>query len=162
MVPNAHQLLDICECRCFEDLDTKHFKDSDAKHIHPDSCACETEEGIRKDPWSVTEGSLDFYVDQCTTRRRTAVLDCGRCHLEAQEGDAEAAAEEDAAMESAAGEEDGPDLAERQAQVHFEEDQLFAAEEAPEVSHNNSFDTLPGSPQGVMHEEDDGVEENEK
>ena len=89
-------------------------------------------------------------------------MDCGRCHLEAQEGDAEAAAEEDAAMESAAGEEDGPDLAERQAQVHFEEDQLFGAEEASEVSHNSSFDTLPGSPQVVMHEEDEGVEETEK
>ena len=82
--------------------------------------------------------------------------------MEAQEGDAEAAAEEDAAMESAAGEEDGPDLAERQAQVHFEEDQLFAADQAPEVSHNNSFDTLPGSPQIVMHEEDKAVEETEK
>ena len=67
LMPNGEELLDICECRCFEDLD--------AKAIHPESCACETEEGTRKDPWSVTEGSLDFYVDQRTTRRRTAVLD---------------------------------------------------------------------------------------
>ena len=67
LMPNGEELLDICECRCFEDLD--------AKAIHPESCACETEEGTRKDPWRVTEGSLDFYVDQRTTRRRTAVLD---------------------------------------------------------------------------------------
>ena len=67
LMPNGEKLLDICECRCFEDLD--------AKAIHPESCACETEEGTRKDLWSVTEGSLDFYVDQRTIRRRTAVLD---------------------------------------------------------------------------------------
>ena len=58
--------------------------------------------------------------------------------METQEGDDEAAVEEDTAMEDAAAEKEGLDLAEHQAQVQFEEEQLLEAGDDLEDTFNVS------------------------
>ena len=83
-------------------------------------------------------------------------------HVETQEGDAEAATEEDTAMEDTATEKEGLDLAKHQAQVQFEEEQLLEAGDDLEDTFNVSFDSPPSSPGVAMEEEDEGLEETEK
>ena len=67
-----------------------------------------------------------------------------------QEGDAEDAEEEDAAREEAADNNDGLDLAERQAQVQFEEQQLLDVADNLDDTFINS---PPGSPEMTDKEE---------
>ena len=74
-----------------------------------------------------------------------------------QEGDAEDAEEEDAAREEAADNNDGLDLAERQAQVQFEEQQLL---EAADDLDDTFINSPPGFPE--MTDEEEWEEETEK
>ena len=89
-------------------------------------------------------------MDQRTTRKWRAVFGCSRCHVEAHEGVAQAAEEEDDAMEQAAVEGRSQDLSERQAQVQFDEEALLAgAIDEPEDDFdlfNTSFNSPLGSP----------------
>ena len=122
------------------------------------------EEGIPKDILTETEGSLEFYVDQRTTQRCVTVFGCPSCRVEVQPGDAEAAEEEDDAMEQAAQDKQDHDPGERQAQVQLEEEALLAADDGSQDELNlSSFsvNSHQGSPRVVLNEEEEGVEETE-